>query len=280
MRHIVGILMMSMACSCSLVDSFDEEPMFLEIDKVDLQTEILQGAPTHDIEAISVYADGFNIGVFPLPASVPVLDDDATTMIDILPVIKNNGQGNNRVEYPFYEGLNFPLQFEPLKVTNLDLVFNYRDDVNFIWIEDFENPHSLIVDVDGNSDVSFSRDSDALSGEFAGKVTTTAENPRFEKASSQIFPAADVRESVVYIELDYKSEIAFRIGIIGYRSMQGTRLYKIELVPNQEWTKLYLDLTQEINIGDFDEYQIVLSSGLINSDLGSLWIDNIKLTHF
>ena len=49
---------------------------FPSIDDVEIETTVQQGLPTHGIRDVSVYADGFSIGVYNLPVDVPVLESD------------------------------------------------------------------------------------------------------------------------------------------------------------------------------------------------------------
>jgi len=280
MKYCIYVFCLIWFSGCGLFDDFEEVPMYLQIESVDKVVEPLEGANSHDIEAVSIYADGFNIGVFPLPAQVPVIDDNGTTTLDVFAVIKNNGQGSNRIEYPFYEKHNFDIDFQPGTTVPLDLSFEYRKDATFSWIEGFEGANSIIVDVDQTPEISVNKTSDALNGDFAGRIETTVDFPRFEKATVNIFSLDEFMGSQVYIEMDYKNEVPFRIGIIGFRGGQGTRIYKIELTPKEEWTKLYLDIANEINVGNFDEFQIVFSNGLSESSLGSVFMDNIKLLRF
>lgn len=266
--------------SCTFFDDFEEVPMFLDVETVDFQSVSGQGSNTHGIEDISVYADGFNIGVFPLPAEVPVLDDNNSTKITIRPVVRINGQQDNPVEFPFYDGLEYEFDFLPDSRRIIEPVFKYRDDVRFIFIEDFEGQHRISLDIDQNSSFTIRKSQDARSGTFSGSITTSNTSPFWEKAALDIYPVSDVSSSLIYLEMDYKCEVEFRVGIIGYNGTIAKREYKIVLLPSEEWNKLYLDISPEILSNNFEQYQLVFSSLPNAINFGEVQFDNIKIVAF
>ncbi|MDA8693487.1 hypothetical protein N9L92_05430, partial [Saprospiraceae bacterium] len=150
--------------SCSLFDGFDEIPMYLTFsDEVSLITVPEEGANTQDVLGVSVFADGFNIGVFELPADVPVLDDNSETDLSIFGVVRNNGQSDNLLAYPFYAPIDFTRPFESGEFVPVNLDFRYRDDLNFLYLEDFEGQHTIILNIDEDEDIVIGQSTDARS---------------------------------------------------------------------------------------------------------------------
>ena len=277
MKKLVYILFFLSVYSCSFFDSSDEIPMYLEVEQVVFNTKIGEGSNSSNITNISVFADGFNIGVFPYPSKIPILDLDKNGKIelDIFAGVRNNGQGSNQIAYPFYKPLKFNLDFEENLVLPMDLEFEYMENIDFIYNDDFEN--NLMFDHSGSETITdFIKSGDAIYGDFCGLIETTEDESIFEEESSFRRTKEDIENSVVYLELDYKNTIPFQIGFISYAGNLGIRNYKLAITESLEWNKVYIELTQELNVEDYDQFAILIGSTSVN-DIGKIWIDNVKL---
>jgi hypothetical protein len=281
LKIIIFTLLIFVFNSCSFFDSFDEEPMYLSFaEDPTLVVSADQGENTNGIFGVSVYADGFNIGVFNLPADVPVIDANTETDFNVFAVVRNNGQGDNPIEYPFYEPLEFSQPFVPGGSVTVGPDFKYKEGLNFLYLEDFEGQHRITENIDGSDTVVIEKFNDPRSGQFSGAITTSEDNPFFEKATLNTFISADINNTFAYLELDYKNEIPFRVGIIGIVGNQAQRVYKIQLNTSDDWNKLYLDLTPEILTNNYTSYKLLISNLPGDTDYGTVQFDNIKLITF
>jgi len=254
--------------------------MFLINSEVSLATKSNQGANTHKIRDLSVYADGFSIGFFNVPTDIPILDEDDNTMINVAAGIRNNGLGANPLEYPFYKIQEFDFTYQEERQIPFDIEFEYRDDVKFTILEGFESTHEFNADFDNDPETKITKSNDARSGSFSGKFSINEDNPRVEVGTDFIYSADALENSPVYLELDYKNEIPFQVGVLGYNQMQGIRDYKILLIESEDWNKIYIELTNEIIGSNNQEFQIIFRSIPDPDTFGSVWLDNIKLVHF
>jgi len=279
MRTPLLLFICFLVSSCSFFDKADRGAMFLIAQEVSLETEGQQGANTHNIRDLSVYVDGVNIGVFNVPSDIPILDDDDATSVGVIAGIRNNGDFTLPVEYPFYAVKEFDYTFEEGREIPFDINFGYKPGVKFKILENFEGQHGFNADLDDNPDTNLEKSSDAISGSFSGKISTSSDQPSFEFGSSFIYDADDLTATQIYLELDYKNEIPFQIGVLGYNSLLGNRDYKIVLVESEEWNKIYIDFTSEIVDSQIDEFQLIFRSANLPGEYGSIWIDNIKLVH-
>lgn len=281
MKAVYCTVLVLLMSSCSLFDSAQPEPLYLDMEAAQMVTTPGQGFNTHKINDVSVYADGFSIGLYPLPANVPVLSERENVEIFIFGVVRNNGIGSNPIEYPFYEPIMLEVPFEPFDRIPVDLEFHYSDQTRIIQIGDFETSNNFNVNADGNPDISFVRSGETPYGNFCGKITLTPENPSFEKTTLSKIERTSVTNSSVFLEMDYKSEIPFAVGIL--RIEAGgffVPYYKLVLNEQDEWNKLYLELTSEINDNQIEEFTILLGSNQSSSGFGSVWVDNLRLLHF
>jgi len=89
--------------SCSLFDNEDPIPGFLILDNPTLTAGPNQGANTHKITDAWVFDGGNFLGIFPMPARVPVILDGTEKSFTIFAGIRNNGVAENSLRYPFYQ---------------------------------------------------------------------------------------------------------------------------------------------------------------------------------
>jgi len=95
----------------------------------------------------------------------------------------------------------------------------------------------------------------------------------------QIFLATDIFVGTeVYLEIDYKCDVPFTLGYIGYRNGVKSTVGVITLFQREDWSKLYLDLSAELSTGIFEEYQLVIAGAGTNED-GNIWVDNVRIVH-
>jgi len=187
MKHCFTlILLVILGASCALFDNFNEEPMFLQISEATFRPPV--GVhPSHDIRDVWVFADGFNVGIFELPARVPILGSDSVD-INLLPGIRDNGFTNSARDFPFYKPTVLTLPFEANSVEEIDLETSYLDGILFGLDEDFESSNVFTADVD-NDTLSFLEIVDeTIFGNSAGRIDVTTATSRFEIGTSRFFP--------------------------------------------------------------------------------------------
>lgn len=255
--------------------------MYLVIDSVDFTTTLEQGYPTHRIQDVWAYADGLSIGVFELPAVIPVLSADAEVQIDIFGGIRNNGSTFAPLQYPFFERNAYTLDFEPGTFVELSPSFTYREGVTIAVNEDFEGPAIFTVDCDEDDTSILASTSDpenVIYGNRAGSITVNSQNLLFQQATFEVFDVEDFGSSEVFVELDFKSDIEFTFGYIGFDGVTPIKRFPNGFNPTDEWTKIYLDLSVDLNGGEFDAYQLMIAGAPVNEG-GTIWIDNIKLVY-
>ena len=280
MRKLVCIGLIFLA-SCTFFDNPDLVPMYFNFEEVNLETNADQGVNSHNIKDVSVYADGFSIGVYNLPVSVPVLNTDESLKLDVLAVVRNNGIASNPIEYPFYKSLAYEFDFEAGQSMDLPLTFEYAEQAKIINVADFEVSNTLTVDIDGDSDIDFIRSSDTPYGSFAGKITTTADSPIFVKSSFNRINREDVLNGPVFLELDYRNTIDFNVGIVRYEPGNfEVPFFIVGLVEQEEWNKVYIELTPYLGDDIIEEFTIMIGSSPQDTSLGTVEIDNVRLVHF
>ncbi|HEY0262319.1 MAG TPA: hypothetical protein VGB95_04790, partial [Chitinophagales bacterium] len=84
-------------------------PVYIQIDSMSVQTnQSTQGSASSKITDAWLYVNGEQIGVFELPAKIPVLKS-GDLRVSISAGIKDNGIANTRAAYPFYADDTFTI---------------------------------------------------------------------------------------------------------------------------------------------------------------------------
>ncbi len=265
---------------CQLFDGGGPGPMFLDVEDVLFRTGSNQGAPSHNFRDVWVYADGKDLGVYEWPVSVPVLSDGTVVTMTFLAGIRNNGINSNPIQYPFIQLVERTLDFTPGENVQVIPEFEHFDEVRFVFIEDFEGNHIFQSDVDGDPSTSIQKSSVALYGLFSGRGVVSAEHPLLEIGTATVYPTAEVVGSPLYLELDYKTDVPVEIGYNGLVTNLLTKDYVVGLVPQENWNKVYIELTGAIGSSIFDGYQIIIRATHQGGGEAEIFVDNLKLIHF
>ncbi len=279
-RLILAILLLN-CLSCGMFDNFDEVPMFISIgaDQVDLLTLPGQGLNTAKIKDVWAYADGFSIGVFELPATIPVLSDGDQVDLVFFAGVRKNGFVLQPDQYAFYESIERSYNYVPDQVLDIELQFSYDEGLVFPLLANFDTELTFTEDLDGDDTSALYRSTETPYGSHCAKIDLTPENALFQQTTTEVYSVADLGNTSLYLEMDYKCEVEFSVGYIGYRNGISETVFFIFLKPQEDWDKIYLDLSSEINGGSYDSFQILLA-GVPLTEEGSVWVDNMKLIHF
>ena len=279
--RIIWVVMLFSVCSCQVdVDT----PAYLKIESVNLKTDYnLEGSASHEIVDIHVFANGKSIGAFPIPSTIPVLEEGETEIV-MFAGIRANGSTGLPIIYPLYTedrvtfdlnpGQEYPIQFE----------VTYEDGVSFPFLEDFENVHQMNDDIDEDEETRIQRSTiDAFEGKFSGRAVLTKDHSTITVGSDFGIPNLPPGRPV-FLEVNYKTDVDLGFGL---RGDNGTGIPTLALdaivFPNEEWEKIYFNLSNIVDNTDFLDYQLVMTAFAEIEDEAEeriVLIDNIKLIYF
>ncbi len=276
---VIAILIFT-SLGCALFDNFDELPMFVTVESVGVVTNPSQGSASHKIQDIWPSADGQSIGVFEVPTTFPVLDDDAITTMTYFAGIRRVGIADDHTIYPFYERIIVDKDFVAESACIENLTFNYIDNLNFRIVEDFEISHVFSRDVDEDPITELLITSTGGFEGNCGLMTLTEENPEIEVATASEISGIPTNGTAVYLELDYQTEINLNVGL--QANINGTEFeqYFLTLTPNSIWNKVYIDLSEILQDSGLDSYRVLFGATYQGSTTAEIRIDNVKLVHF
>jgi hypothetical protein len=252
-------------------------PAYIHVPAFKTEANVGQGTSAQKITDVWVYVNGQINGVFPLPATVPIMELGKQD-ITLFAGIRNNGTRSNPVIYPFMNEFKISKDLIANKLDTIKPTLTYLGRTKFWIVDDFENGNGFNVNRDNNNALAFN----IVPNGFEGKcleANLDKSNPRIEKASKVTAQLADNAENI-YLEMHYKSEALLSVGIIGFNAAtpQGVVNYKITLKPNQEWNKIYINLTNEAKTLQMTDFKIVFEGILAeNTSSAKIQIDNVKL---
>jgi len=283
------ILIVSSFLGCSKLVPKPDIPAYLQIDSFSytvssIDTTISQSVA---IENVWVYANNLLLGVYILPAKVPVLLD-GNVEIQLRPGIKQNGISNTRVYYPFYKS----------HIENINLVrgsthiikptTSYFDYTKIKYRENFETS-IFKLEKTSISNVEIKRTNDpneVFEGNYSGKIYLTANDTLAELTSTTEYalPTAGV---AVYLELNYKNNTAFEFGIIANQSGGNVTQTVYSFNPSYDlsgslvWKKIYIDMSTNVSsLSAATSYKIYFYAQRSKSDNDAIiYLDNIKVVH-
>jgi hypothetical protein len=277
------LLIFTMTLGCTLFDSEDVKLSFIKVDRVRL-LDTRGVEVSSSIKDLWTYHQDQLIGIQPVGTTIPVIIDGVTpSKITFRAGIKPNGANGQSEEYPFFSPLDFNSNLKEGETSTFTLNFQYRQDIVFDFTEDFESGNIFTEDLDGNKNTKVTRAlGKGKDNGAAGEVILTKADNAFETTHFASYSNRNNKLGKIYLELDYKNEEDFFIGVITKRGSQLTKSVEVAVVRSDTWKRIYIDLTQKISNPNIENYQIVISS-LLNDQQRSqatILFDNLRLVHF
>ena len=271
--------------SCDLIDEPEEIPSYIQIDTISVQSQqISEGSNSHNIKDAWLFVDNQLIGAFELPMRAPVLEE-GEQLVEVFAGIDDNGIISIPEVYPFYDRYRATKTLKRGEVLVIEPEVMYNDDAVFGFIEDFELGNLFGADIDGNDLTRIEiTNTGKFEGQRSGVIRLTAENPIFEHGSANFYNLYDENNptSPVYIELNYRNNMPFEVGVIGFKNNALVeKVYVTGMNPSEDWNKIYINMSLDVNRMKADNYQVVIRA-IKGQDIetGEIFLDNIKLLHF
>jgi hypothetical protein len=267
---------------CNTINPEEKTPTYIHIDTMNFvnTSATKEGSTSQNITSAWVYFNNNPVGVFELPATVPVIAD-APGQITISPGVAYSGLGYASL-YPFFTSDTLTLTPAPGKIMNTKPTIRYVDAAVFNFKEDFETGNSFIkTNIDNTADTSLVRTNapgTVFEGGGSGVIYVDANHPTSENISNDDFP---IKTGQAYIELNYKCNTSFQVGL--QTSKQGTIFYEYlgGLRAKDSWNKVYIGISEFTGTYQGATYRIMIKTGLDEGvSNGYVLIDNIKVISY
>lgn len=283
-------LVIAIGLSGCIKDNNPSRPAYVYIENVFFEADTMlgQGSSSSNITDVWVSVDGQQLGANTMPALFPVILDEnfPTNSVRISAGIKDNGITNTRTIYPFYDSYIATVDLEAGKIDTFRPTLHYPSNANIILVEDFENPNQPIftVDEDGNPLTEMRTQMDEVfEGNYSGSVILDSANLDCTVATSvRYYNLRGISATSVYLEMDFKTNTPFQVGIIAhYGGTDREVLYKGGVNTSDSWKKIYFNLTEDVYGSNATEYSIIIRALKYASVADpEIYVDNIKLVHF
>lgn len=263
-------------------DEPETAPSYLYIDTVLLNTTSVQGSNAHNIKTVWLSLNGYSLGAYELPTTVPILATGEQQIL-VEAGIANSGVLSNRVKYPFYAPRSFTVDLTAQQTATLNPELSYQPDVVFDFISDFEfsNQFSVLFGNDSQMEI-IDNGSLVFEGNQSLSLRTYSGSDTLIIATNDLYllPTAN---APVYVELNYRCEAPFYVTLRGYNNTDA-KLSNLLLKVNAKnsWNKIYVDVEPMISelTSQYELFQVII--GAIRPDSltqANYWFDNIKLVH-
>ena len=272
--------------ACEIINPPEQIPAYIKIAPFELTTKTYEGSNTSKITDAWVYVGGDLLGAFPLPATIPVLQEGTKELI-IDPGINENGIEALPQIYPFYQRYSKMINLVANETININPTTKYKEKLTFALIEEFESKfHELKEDLDEDETTAVTFfTGEAASGNGSGRIVLTKEHPLITVATLSRFEHLPTDgKTQVYLEMDYKTDIQLELGLRGLNSSGfGVNSFTRGVKAKSSWNKVYMNLTAPLVDSQFDAYKLVFRAVFPSTDFNQseaiILLDNLKIVH-
>ena len=236
-----------------------------------------EGELTQNFSEAWVYINDECVGVFELPVKIPILKTGSVN-VKVYPGIKDNGIASQRVTYPFSHSDTSTIKLTIDSTTIISPIVALKENIEGI-IDDFDPSYTF------NYDTCFQKISGGPYGNygslsFLDSIFVTEINYKDHPLS---FDNVTQQGSATYLELDYKSESEFLVGMyINFPNTPTLQKNLLWINPKDDWNKIYVNLTQSVSeaIGA-ESFSVFIRMQRDNfSEVKTLDFDNIRIVHY
>ena len=233
---------------------------------------------TQFIADVWVEAEAGTLGGYELPCNFPVLLKDSVHFV-ISPMVWTSGQPTNPFIYPMMNPDIFTIYATPASKYTHVPHFTYKTGVTRTFLEDFQGAGH---DFDS---ITVCRDTNARYGGACGRITVSATDSNViatQVSGTSPFPYALTVGQEVWLELDYKCDVPFWVGLdcnftsAGYSAQESVLL----VLPSSTWKKIYVSFSQVVGSQQANNYNVFFQAlNPTGNSGGNVYLDNIKLLH-
>jgi len=277
--------------SCNIINPSEPVPTYIHIDSFSFSnTEPGRvGSSSHAITSVWVAYKGTTVGVYDLPATIPILASGSGGL-SLSPAVTLNGMNNFVSVYPFYFIDTSTLVAAPGKTIRVSPSTHYYPAVadTFSYIESFESGNAFDTTLTSINNVrilrTISPDS-VFEGHGSGRIALNTTADTSESSFTSLTPGITLDAGPTFCEFNYKGSLNLAIGIepiIGGIPMASQRIYMYLFSPTNNWTKIYVSLANYISqFGGAGQYMLYFKATVPDGQSnGYVLLDNVKVVTY
>jgi hypothetical protein len=268
---------------CNVINPHEQTPTYIHIDSfqfVNNASLVHSLTASHQINIAWVYYNNSPVGVFDLPATIPVIARGTGTL-EIFPGVVINGQNNLTGVYPFYvpdTSLTFTAQ--PGKIINYTPKTKFYTTTKIFQISDFSGNTNFALASGNIPIVSVSADSLSFEGR-SGMISLIV--PGIDSSEDSSIYRFPIPRGNAFIEFDYKCSIPFYVGLQSNLASEFYQKYYLAGIypsSNNQWQKFYLSVSNFVAQYTGDTYNLYIKASIPSGPAGKVLLDNIQLVTF
>ena len=277
------ISLIALYASCNIINPDEPIPSYIKIEKIEKITNPLtEGSNSEKISDAWVFVNDQTIGVFELPCLIPVLQS-GNAQISIQAGIRVNGISALRFPNPFYRFYVTQTKLTPDIITTIEPVIGYFEDVNFAYRANFDDPSGITLEPTPNSDTSIIVINDparVFEGNGSAYAVLTRDSTVMSFQSTVVMNLPK-NGRTVYLEMDYKVNGIFDVGLISITPTNTFSRASLTLNPTQGWNKVYVNLTENVSLAtNATGYRLFFRAERISGAQPlELFLDNLKVVY-
>ena len=289
-KSFTYLLLFLIISSCDIINPEETIPSYIQVDEFQLTTnESIQGTNSHQITDVWAFINGEALGVFELPATIPVLTS-GTQNITLFAGIRENGLRSTPVIYPMYDRYEISLNLVPDEVHLITPNIGYLSNSIFVLTEDFEGDNIQLEGINNAGINRVTNPTQVQYGNGSGSISLTEESTEIISISTFVdLPTSG--GTPVYLEMDYRTNVELEVGLVGFEISTGTPMqaisYKVVLCPINSWNKVYINFQEDLELSQLDGYKLAFrvstndtGCGGVTTSSPEILLDNIKLIRF
>jgi hypothetical protein len=274
--------------SCNIINPSEPVPTYIHIDSFSFtNTEPSRvGSSSHAIGTVWVSYGGVQIGVFDLPATIPIIAS-GSGLLNISPGVTLNGMNDFQSVYPYYFIDTATLVANPGKIITLHPTTHYYSYLadTFSFIEDFEIGNAFDTAQSAVNNIRIIRTTSpdsVFEGKASGRIVLNSVNDTSENSFTSLNPGIALHAGASFCEFNYKGTCNLAIGIepyLGGVAEPAARIYTYLFAPTNTWTKIYVSLSNYVSqFGGAGPYMLYFKTSLPDGQTsGYELLDNVKV---
>ena len=188
---IVLLGAVTVLAGCNVINPVEKQPTYLRIDsfKFNLSTQRNEGTASQKITSAFVYFDNEQVGVYDLPATIPVIADAAGEVL-VIPGVTYRGLSQFEIQYPFFTSYKTTIAPGKGEVITLAPESAYVPSAKFQWIEDFDRGNTFEKVSDNADDTALIQTTEAgkvFEGSASGLISLTSTHRTSESITGNGF---------------------------------------------------------------------------------------------
>jgi len=253
-----------------------------------------EGSLHEKINTVWLRLNGNVVGAYELPATMPLVLEEGDNQLEFFAGISLNGINSQRVIYDYYQSISRSITFTPDPTAPDTLVFEnlqtqYTEISEVQIIEDFDGTGLRLTETaQSDTGIYFVSDSSLVfkdpehpnqNNGRAGVIYTDSKNEEaFIASANNLDLPTNGRD--VYVELTYRCNQPFYVGIIADLPGQTVERPVVRLNPQENWNKIYINLVTELlAVNGAQRFKLLFSSFNDDSGTGEIYLDNIKIVY-